>query len=102
GVVLATASDTFHYSPLKVAEYLAAGVPVVAPLLAPLAQRLEPDGNAVFYPAGDTGALSAVLEKLRVAPERRRSLRDGALASSAGWSWDEQIHRVRAAAAALR
>ena len=44
GVVMAD-PRSFHYSPLKLAEYLAAGLPVVAPDVAPLGELLEPDGE---------------------------------------------------------
>ena len=74
GVVLAD-PRSFHYSPLKVAEYLAAGLAVVAPDVAPLADRLEPEGNAVLYPSGDTAALRRVLEQLAGDRARLGSLR---------------------------
>jgi glycosyltransferase involved in cell wall biosynthesis len=95
GVVLAD-PRSFHFSPLKVAEYLAAGVPVVAPDVAPLAARLEHERNAVLYPAGDVAALGDALGALGSDPERRSRLRAGALDSAPRWSWDEQIRRVRA------
>ena len=63
GVVMAD-PRSFHYSPLKVAEYLAAGLPVVAPDVAPLASRLDRDANAVLYAPGDVDALRAALEGL--------------------------------------
>ena len=96
GVVLAD-PRSFHYSPLKVAEYLAAGLAVVAPDVEPLAGRLEPGRNSVLYPPGDSAALRSVLEQLASDAERVRSLRAGALASAPEWSWDEQVRRVRAA-----
>ncbi|MDP1806243.1 MAG: glycosyltransferase, partial [Acidimicrobiales bacterium] len=46
GVVLAAPDVPFHYSPLKAAEYLAAGLPVVAPAVAQLAERLDAGSNA--------------------------------------------------------
>ena len=60
GVVMAD-SRSFHYSPLKLAEYLAAGLPVVAPDVAPLAELLDRDGNAVLYAAGDVAGLRRAL-----------------------------------------
>ena len=93
--VLADPSAPFHYSPLKVAEYLAAGVPVIAPDVASLAQRLEPGRNAVLYPAGDTGALRRALDEVRTDAALRTRLRAGALDSAPAWSWDEQVRKVR-------
>jgi glycosyltransferase involved in cell wall biosynthesis len=101
GVVMAD-PRSFHYSPLKVAEYLAAGLPVVAPDVAPLASRLDRDANAVLYAPGDVDALRAALEGLASDEPRRRRLRAGALAAAPAWSWDEQVRRVRAAVASMR
>jgi glycosyltransferase involved in cell wall biosynthesis len=100
GVVLAQPGRPFHYSPLKVAEYLAAGLPVVAPSVDQLTSRLDEDGNAEFFPPGDEGALASVLARLGAEPERRRRLSAGARAAAPAWSWDEQVRRVCAALAA--
>ena len=51
GVVMAD-SRSFHYSPLKLAEYLGCGLPVVTPDVDALGELLEPDGDAVLYAAG--------------------------------------------------
>jgi len=101
GVVMAD-PRSFYYSPLKLAEYLAAGLPVVAPDVAPLGKLLDPGGNAVLYPAGKVGALHRALTDLATDAPRRERLRAGALASASQWSWDEQVRRVRAAIASLR
>ncbi len=93
GVVMAD-PRSFHYSPLKVAEYLAAGLPVVAPDVAPLASRLDPDANAVLYRPGDVDALRRCARGPRVDGPRRERLRAGALAAAPAWSWDEQVRRV--------
>lgn len=99
GVVLARADVPFHYSPLKVAEYLGAGLPVVAPAVAQLTERLDDDLNAAFFPPGEAAELTAVLRSLAVDPERRARLASGARASAADWSWDRQVQRVLAALA---
>ncbi len=95
GVVLARPDAPFHYSPLKVAEYLAAGLPVVAPDVEQLTGRLEGDGNATFYPPGDVDALAAVLRALGSDSGRLRRLAEGARATAPAWSWDHQVRRVR-------
>lgn len=102
GVVLARPDTPFHYSPLKVAEYLAAGVPVVAPAVPQLTERLDPDRNALFFPAGDVPALAAVLRSIAADPHRRRRLAEGARTTAPAWSWDHQVQRVRAALDARR
>ena len=89
----------FHYSPLKLAEYLAAAVPVVAPAVGQLSERLTDGVDAVLVPPHDTPALVAALQtpadgRRRARPHR--TSRTPALAS-ATWSWDQQVRRVLAA-----
>lgn len=97
GAVMARPAEPFHYSPLKVAEYLAAGLPVVAPRIAQLADRLEHDGNALLYDAGSVSGMVEALSTLAGDPLRRARLAMGARSSADRWSWDRQIQRVRAA-----
>ncbi|MGH8983257.1 MAG: polysaccharide biosynthesis protein [Acidimicrobiia bacterium] len=97
-LVLARSGDAFHYSPLKVAEYLAAGVPVVAPHVAQFTDRLIDGHDALLVPPGDIGALAAVLRKLHDDPGLRTRLGVAARASAeAHWSWDHQVERLVAA-----
>jgi glycosyltransferase involved in cell wall biosynthesis len=100
GVVLARPDAPFHYSPLKVAEYLAAGVPVVVPDVPQLTERLDPDGNAVVVPPGDVAALAGALRALVADPARRDRLAAGARRAAPAWSWDRQVQRVCEALAA--
>jgi glycosyltransferase involved in cell wall biosynthesis len=94
-VVLAQQSAPFHYSPLKLAEYLAAGLPVVAPAAGQLAQRLTDGVDAVVVPPHDVAALGAALRRLRDDAEERARLGKAARAAAeAHWSWDEQVRRV--------
>ena len=51
-VVLAAPGDAFHYSPLKLAEYLAAGVPVVAARAGVLPEQLCDGIDSVLVPPG--------------------------------------------------
>jgi glycosyltransferase involved in cell wall biosynthesis len=98
GLVLAPPDGAFHYSPLKLAEYLAAGLPVVAPRAGQLAERLTDGVDAVLVDPGDTDALVEALRRLRDDPAARARLGVAARAAAVErWSWDEQIRRVRAA-----
>jgi glycosyltransferase involved in cell wall biosynthesis len=94
-VVLAPRNEPFHYSPLKLAEYLAAGLPVVAPGVGQVAQRLTDGVDAVVVPPHDVAAMGAALWRLRDDPEERARLGKAARAAAeAEWSWDNQVRRV--------
>ena len=94
-VILAPRDEPFHYSPLKLAEYLAAGLPVVAPAAGQLPRRLIDGADAVVVPPHDVGAVAAALRRLRDDPEERARLGKAARAAAeAEWAWDHQVRRV--------
>ena len=68
--------DDFYFSPLKLYEYLAAGVPVVAGDAGNLPELLAgPDGPlGITYPAGSVDDLAATIALLRAGPELRADL----------------------------
>lgn len=95
-LVLATPGAAFHYSPLKLAEYLAAGVPVVAARAGVLPDRLTDGVDALLVPPGDTDALRSTLLRLRDNPVERAGLgRAGRAAAVERWSWDHSVRLVR-------
>jgi glycosyltransferase involved in cell wall biosynthesis len=71
----------FYFSPLKVYEYMAAGLPVVASRLGQLEGLIQDGINGLLCPAGDAVALSAALGLLREEPQLRRRLGEAARAS---------------------
>ena len=94
-VILATRNGPFHYSPLKLAEYMAAGLPVVSPASGQLAERLTDGVDAILVPPHDVAALGAALRRLHDDPEERARLGKAARAAAeAEWSWDDQVRRV--------
>ncbi len=94
-LVLGRRDRTFHYSPLKLAEYLAAGRAVVAPDVPQIAARLVDDVDACLMPPGDAVALGRVLRRLRDEPETRARLAAAArVAAEARFSWDNVIRRI--------
>lgn len=99
-LVVTSPSQSFHYSPLKLAEYLAAGLPVVAPVTGQLAERLVDGVDAVLVPPGDLSALVAGLVRLRDDPELRQRLgRRARRLAEDSWSWDLQVRRLLGALA---
>jgi glycosyltransferase involved in cell wall biosynthesis len=99
-VILAERNGPFHYSPLKLAEYMAAGLPVVSPASGQLAERLTDGVDAILVPPHDVAALGAALRRLHDDPEDRARLGKAARAAAeAEWSWDDQVRRVIAALA---
>jgi glycosyltransferase involved in cell wall biosynthesis len=94
-LVVAGRDDVFHYSPLKLAEYLAAGRAVIAPSVPQLAARLVDGVDAVLVPPGDEAALAAALRRLRDDPSGRARLGERARRSAiASWSWDHAIRQI--------
>jgi glycosyltransferase involved in cell wall biosynthesis len=94
-LVVTGRDDVFHYSPLKLAEYLAAGRAVIAPSVPQLAARLVDGVDAVLVAPGDEAALAAALRRLHDDPGARTRLGEGARAAAvASWSWDHAIRQV--------
>ena len=97
GVAPYPALPRFYFSPLKVAEYMAAGCCPVASDLGDLRELLS-DGRGVLVPAGDAGALAAALCQL--ASDRAKASAIGARAREhafAAMSWARNADRILAA-----
>lgn len=67
-------SADFYFSPLKVYEYMAAGLPVVASQIGQLSELIEDGANGMLCPPGDAGALAKALELLWRSPELRTQM----------------------------
>jgi glycosyltransferase involved in cell wall biosynthesis len=63
-VVVDPGRGEFHYSPLKLKEYMACGVPVIAPNSGQLGQILNHEQNALTIPAGDPSAMIIAIQRL--------------------------------------
>jgi glycosyltransferase involved in cell wall biosynthesis len=70
----ASAISTHATSPLKLFEYMAAGLPVVAPDQPNLREVLESEGNALLVPREDGEALAVAVTRLVGDAELRRRL----------------------------
>jgi glycosyltransferase involved in cell wall biosynthesis len=62
------AQTDFYFSPLKVYEYMAAGLPVVASHIGQLKSLIEDEANGLLVPPGDSVALATALDRLRQDP----------------------------------
>jgi glycosyltransferase involved in cell wall biosynthesis len=79
-------ADDFYFSPLKVLEYLAAGLPVVCPAIGDLPELVGDAGS--LYDPYDPDGLNTALRALVDDPQRRHAAAAAARARSATLSWD--------------
>lgn len=95
-------SLAFYWSPLKIFEYMAAGLPVVAPADARIPQIVEHDREGLLYDPAFPGSLTAALEalsdhKLRLRlghAARARAIRDYSWSAHCA-ALDEAIKKAR-------
>jgi glycosyltransferase involved in cell wall biosynthesis len=77
-VAVAAADRTGFASPMKVIEYMAMALPVVAPRLPNFADIIEHDRTGLFFRDGDAGDLHRSLDALKSSVALRRRLGDAA------------------------
>jgi glycosyltransferase involved in cell wall biosynthesis len=85
----------FYFSPLKIVEYLAAGLPVVASEQGDLARLVGKAGLMVS--PDDPVALAEALDTVLADPERRRAMHFAARRHAAGLTWDAAAAQVEVA-----
>lgn len=85
------ALDDFYFSPLKVTEYLAAGLPVVASAVGGLPALLGHGAHGTLVAPDDPAALAAAVATLRADVVRRRSLRTANRAAALAADWDHVL-----------
>jgi glycosyltransferase involved in cell wall biosynthesis len=64
----------FFWSPLKVFEYMAAGLPVITPDIVPLNRIVRQEQEGLLYPEGDSAALAAAITRLVHDPLARQQM----------------------------
>jgi glycosyltransferase involved in cell wall biosynthesis len=98
-VALQTAA-TPYASPLKLFEYMAFSLPIVAPDQANIREVLTDGVEALLFPPGDAGALAKALNRLAADPELRQQL--GAAArkrlEETPFTWTGAARRIAAIA----
>ncbi|HYO50731.1 MAG TPA: glycosyltransferase family 4 protein [Chloroflexia bacterium] len=85
----------FYFSPLKVYEYMAAALPVVASRIGQLKGLIEDGVNGLLCPPGDADALTEALDTLRRDPALRARLGRAARETILrGHTWDAVADRI--------
>ena len=64
----------FYFSPLKVYEYMAAGLPIVASRVGQLQNIIQEEVNGLLTTPGDSAELAEALERLKSDPDLRARL----------------------------
>jgi glycosyltransferase involved in cell wall biosynthesis len=96
-VVTARAGEGFHYSPLKMREYMAAGRPVVAPAVGDVARTITDSVDGLLYEPGDAAGLAQQLRRLHMDADLRRRVGDsGRQLMVRTGTWRVQLDRLLA------
>lgn len=86
---------SFYFSPLKLFEYMACGVPVVAPRLGQIAELVQDGETGILYPPGEFDELTAACDRILSEPEFGRRLGSAAAKLVHGrYTWDRNAARV--------
>lgn len=92
----------FYFSPLKLFEYMACGVPVVAAGLGQISDVVRDGRTGLLYSAGELDALVAACDRLLADPGLRRRLGEAATADvHASYTWDKNAARIAELAQSL-
>lgn len=86
--------DTFYFSPLKVYEYLAMGLPVVASRIGQLETAIRSGDNGILVEPGDPIALATAIANVVENATLRRLLACRARESVLDNSWDRVVARI--------
>lgn len=87
----------FHWSPLKIFEYMASGLAVVAPRIDRLANIVHDGTEGLLYDAANPGGLAHALERLAI-PSVRRPLGEAARVRAVrDFSWTSHCVQLDAA-----
>src|SRR5437867_4848338 len=84
----------FYFSPLKLFEYMACGIPVVAAGLGQIAEVVRDGETGLLYPPDELDALTAACDRLLADPALRQRLGQAAAKEVLGrYTWDQNATR---------
>ncbi len=86
--------STRFTSPLKLFEYMAMGLPIVAADVPSAREVLQDGGNALLYSAGKPDALAAALGRLATDRELAARLSANALRGAAAYTYDARAQKL--------
>ena len=84
----------FYWSPLKVFEYMAAGLPVIAPNIDRLSRVVRNGREGSLYEVSDPLALAAAIERTADAPDRAELGRAARQRALEEYGWDVHCRRL--------
>jgi glycosyltransferase involved in cell wall biosynthesis len=85
----------FYFSPLKLFEYMACGVPVVASRSGQIAEVVEDGASGLLYAPGDFEGLAAACDRLFSDPVLRRTMGGRAARTiHESYTWDHNARRA--------
>jgi len=92
----------FYFSPLKLFEYMACGVPVVTTGLGQIVEVVRDGETGLLYPPGESAALTTACDRLLADPDLRRRLgRTAAKEVHGQYTWNHNAARVAELARSL-
>jgi glycosyltransferase involved in cell wall biosynthesis len=94
-IVSASSEDNFHYSPLKLREYLAAECAVLAPRAGEISDLFKEDEELLLYTVGNETELCEKIVRLINEPQLRKEIgQAGCRRVLANGTWDSQLKKI--------
>ncbi len=89
------AIDNFYFSPLKILEYMAAGLPIVASRIGQIPELIDHGRTGMLVEPGNLSELSATVEQLCDNETLRRKLGRAARTEvESKFTWDRAVDRI--------
>jgi glycosyltransferase involved in cell wall biosynthesis len=84
----------FFWSPLKIYEYMAMGLPTVTPSIPPLDTTIREGIEGALYPEGDIGALAVAIRRVLETPDRAAMGRRARERVEQAFSWQRHCREL--------